>query len=191
MKTLMAWGCVFVVAMVFALLVDIDKPEFLPLLARQVLTALNLTLFLYLLARFVGRPMASFLETRRASIGQQLEDAKRKLEDAEKLRLEVVTRLERVEDEVRELRDKAETDGAREADAITEQARAEEERFLRRVEEEIGRRQEETRSNLARETAELTAQLTREVLSKELSEADRRKIFDRSLSALNKIEETS
>ena len=187
MKSFLTWVVVFAVLLVFALLVHLGDPVLgIP---RFVWLPLNLTVFLYLLYRFVGKPMGSYLESRRQGIADDLETARAKLAEAERLRAEVVERLDAVEHEVAELQSKARRDGEAEAEQIAEQSRRDEERFLRRVEDEIRRRQAETRATLARETAELTAQLTREVLAKEMTEADRSRVMDRSLAALRALDE--
>jgi F0F1-type ATP synthase membrane subunit b/b' len=151
--------------------------------------ALNLTIFLYVLARLVGRPMAGFLDARQQSIATELEQAKEKLAEAERLKAEVLARLDSVEAEVATIRERAEDAGRAEAERIAEQTERDQERFLRRVEEEIGRRQAETREALARETAALTAQLARDVLVSGMTDADRARLFEQSVAALRSVEE--
>jgi F-type H+-transporting ATPase subunit b len=189
-KALGAWIVVFICLLVFTFFVDLGGNFFgLPDVFVQLGFAANLTLFLWLLAKFVGRPMAAFLDTRREGIGQQLEQAQQKLSKAEELRTEVRQRLEKVEEEVAQLRERAEGEAAAEFEQITEQTAAEESRFLQRVDDEITRRENEARQILARETATLTAQLTREVLERELTDQDRQRILDRSLAAMRAAEE--
>lgn len=148
---------------------------------------LNLLAFLSLLYWFVGRPLSRFLESRREGIAHELEEAQRKLAEAEELRSQVVRRLAEVEQEVVELRDRAEREGRAEAERIAEQAEAEAGRFLRRVEEEVTRRQAETRTLLAQETATLTAELAREILGREVQDADRARVLERSLDAMRSL----
>jgi F-type H+-transporting ATPase subunit b len=186
MKGVIGWGLTFVVALVFAILVDkgvthLGIPDYIWL-------AVNLTLFLYLLARFVGRPAMAFLETRRQGIGEELERARQQLVEADELRADVEHRLAGVEAEIEALAQRAADDSREEAERIAEQTRQDEERFLRRVEDEIARREVETRTQLARDTAELTAQLARELLQQEMSDADRRRVFERSLDAMGALE---
>ncbi len=187
MRPAVTWAVVFAVAIGFALLVDHGKshlgvPDWFWL-------ALNLTVVLWVLARFVGRPMAQFLDTRRGQIQQQLTAAEEKLAEAERIRVEVVERLARVEEEVTALKSRSEREGLAEAESILAQARLDEERFLRRVEDEIARRRAEAREELARSTAELTARLTRELLSREMTAADRARVFEHSLEALRALQE--
>ena len=52
------------------------------------------------------------------------------------------------------------------------------------MDEEISRREAETRERLAQDTADLTAQLARDLLEKEMTDEDRRQVFERSLEAM-------
>jgi F-type H+-transporting ATPase subunit b len=183
------WIVVFIALLGFTFIVDLGGNFFgLPDSFVQVGFAANLTLFLWLLARYVGRPMLAFLDTRREGIAEQLQQAERKLAEAEELRAEVSKRLDQVEQELAQLRDRAENDARAEVQEITEQTALEEERFLKRVDDEITRRETEARQKLARETATLTAQLTRELLQRELTEQDRQRILDSSLAAMRAAE---
>ena len=181
-KTIFGWIVVYIVALVFAILVDegvkhAGVPDYIWL-------SLNLTLFLYILQRFIGRPMGAFLETRREGIAEELQHARRQLEEADRLQAEVSKRLADLESEVAEMKERAVADGAAEVAKISEQTSIEEERFLRRVDEEISRREAETRERLAHDTAELTAQLARDLLENEMTDEDRRRVFERSLEAM-------
>jgi F-type H+-transporting ATPase subunit b len=185
-----AWFLIFVSSLVFTFYVDLGDNFFgLPERLVQVLFAANLTLFLWLLARFVGRPMTGFLDSRRDEISEQLQRAQQRLGEAEQLRAEVRARLAQVEQEVAQLTERAGREGEAEARQISDQTAHEEQRFLKRVEDEIARRQAEARADLAQETAVLTAQLTRELLQRELTDDDRQRILDRSLAAMRPAEE--
>lgn len=188
MKRALPWLLFFGCALGFAFLIEEQKSfaGLSPSLVRTLL-ALNLTAFVYLLARFVGAPLGRFLDTRSEQITSELAEARRRLIEAEGLREQVLRRLEEVEQEMSQVRQRAEREGRRETEQMSAQVAAEAERFLRRVDEEIDRRQLEARNKLARDTAALTAQLTRELLSQEMSEADREGVFARSLTAMGTL----
>ncbi|HSL17353.1 MAG TPA: ATP synthase F0 subunit B [Methylomirabilota bacterium] len=188
MKDKLIWLVVFVVLAILAFLIDEPKgPEFLAGSVKRLLLAANLTLFLWLLNRFVGRPINASLEARQSSIQTELAQARDKLAEAERLRAEVDERLAKVETEVAEMRQRADDQGRAEAEKIDVQAREEEARFMKRVDEQIARRQNETRQQLARDTAALTAQLTKELLSSTMTEADQQRVLVRSLDALGNV----
>ena len=187
MKGLVRWAVVFVVLLGLAYLVDHgDRKAGVPVF---VWLALNLTLFLYLLARFVGRPISSFLDARRDSIRAQLEEARARLAEAEDLKSRVSERLSAMEAEVEAIKERAEEQGKAEAARISEQAAAEEERFLKRVQDEIDRRGAETREELARETARLTTEMARGLLRRQMTDDDRDRLLKQGLDALHSIEE--
>lgn len=182
MKAWLGWLLVFICALIFAVLVDNGRSHlFVP---DYIWLSVNLTLFLYLLARFVGRPMAQFLDTRREGIAEELQRARKQLEEAEEMRADVSRRLAEVESEVEALRERASEDSEAEARRISEQAEEEEARFLQRIEDEITRRETETRAQLAQDTADLTAKLARDLLAKEMTDEDRRRVFERNLEAM-------
>ena len=97
-------------------------------------------------------------------------------------------RLGDLEQEVAVLKKRAAADGETEATKIKEQTKVEEERFLRRVDEEMARREAETRARLEQDTATLTAELARDLLEKEMTDEDRRRVFERSLEAMTSLE---
>jgi len=140
------WVLAFVVFLVFAFLIDEPQnPSFLPSTAIRVLLAANLTLFLFLLNKFVGQPINETLKTRGEDVKAELADARKKLVEADALRSEVRERLTKVEAEVTEIQERAEALGKTEAEKIDTQAREDEARFMRRVDDQIARRQAETR----------------------------------------------
>jgi F-type H+-transporting ATPase subunit b len=189
MKDKLIWVVVFVVLGILAFMIEPPtKPEFFSPNVNRLLIAANLTVFLYLLNRFVGKPMVAFLETRGEGIKEELAQAKIKLAEAEKLRDEVAERLDRVETEVAEMRERADAQGRAEAEKIDAQAQEDQSRFMRRVDDQIARRQAETREQLAKDTAALTEQLTKELLSRTMTDDDRKRVLARSLSALEDLE---
>ena len=52
----------------------------------------------------------------------------------------------------------------------------------------MARREAETRARLAQDTATLTAELARDLLEKEMTDEDRRRVFERSLEAMTSLE---
>ncbi len=188
MKDKLFWVLAFVVFLIFAFLIEEPhNPSFLPSTAIRVLLAANLTLFLYLLNRFVGQPINETLKARGEGVKTELAEARKKLVEAEALRLEVRERLAKVETEVMEIQQRSEALGKTEAEKIDAQAREDEARFMRRVDDQIARRQAETREQLAKDTAALTEQLTKELLKSTMTEKDQQRVLSRSLGALENL----
>lgn len=190
MKSFFQWFIFLLCALGFAWIVDVPHNKFgIPVDVVRVLVAVNLTLFVYLLARLVGRPMATFLEERKEGVAKDLADAAERLREAESFRAQADERLREVEREIEELRERAQREGEAEAQAILKQAEQEEARIMRRIDDELARRQAETRRLLAEETAQLTAQMARDLLERELNDDDRKRLLDQSLGAMRTQEE--
>ncbi len=182
MKSLGPWVGVFLVLL--ALAYGVDDGEVKLGIPVFFWLAINLTLFLYLLARFVGRPVSAFLENRRETIGSDLRQAEERLAEARRLKEDVLERLSKVEAEVDEIRKNAEDLGRQEAERIAEEGRTEADRLVRRVGEEITRKEAEMRDRLAKETARLTAELARTLLEERMTDEDRKTVLGRSIGAL-------
>ena len=155
---------------------------------KTLLKWVNLFLFVGLLAHLIGKPLARYLEARGETIHKDLAEAQERLAESESLRERLMVRIQEVEQEVAEIRERAETDGAAEAARIREQATAEEQRFLARVDHELERRGAELKQELAAEAAALTRQLTLQLLERETTNADRKRVLKRSLEALESAE---
>jgi len=188
MKKFFPWPAILLLFLVFGWIVDSGETRFgIPVF---VWLAVNLTGFLWVMGRYVGRPIGEFLQDRRAGIQAELREAREKLAESEKLRNQIQERLSRIDAEVAEILEKAEGQSAEEVSRIAEQAAEEEARFLKRVESEIRRREEETRQRLTREAAALTAEIARGIIEKEVNSEDRARVLQRSLAALRSTEES-
>lgn len=185
MKDKLIWVVAFVVFAVLAFLVDHGETKLgIPV---WFWLALNLTVFLFLLNKYVGKPISEALGQQGEEVKASLAQARDKLAEAETLRAEVRARLDKVEAEVVEMQERAQTQGQAEAEKIDAAAREEEARFMRRVDEQIGRRQVETREQLAKDTAELTAKLTKDLLAKTMTSDDQQRVLVHSLDALSDL----
>ena len=179
------WIILFILALILAYLVDegqthLGIPDYIWL-------PVNLILFLYVLSRLVGKPMMASLDARKEGIAEELQNARQQLEEADRLQADAGKRLADVESEIADLRARATTDGEAEAARIAVQTKEEEARFLRRVEEEISRREAETRARLAQDAADLTAQMARDLLEREMTDEDRRRVLEHSLEAMKSL----
>ncbi len=153
-----------------------------------VLKAINLVVFFGLLAYLIGRPLVRYLNARADSIRSDLADAEAKLAEAERIRERLMERIQEVEQEVADLKQRAEQEGVAEAERIRAEAQTEETRFLARVESELERRTKETKRELAHEVARLTREMTRQLLEEKITDEDRKRVLSRSLEAFESVQ---
>lgn len=146
----------------------------------------NLILFVGLLAYFLVPPITRYLEGRGRQIHEELEEARERRAEASNLQSTLGARVAELEQQIAELLERAEHEGRREHEEILAQAEREKERLLAQAEGEIEHRVEQARQELKDYTTELAARLARERLESELGPEERRDLFRRNLSRLER-----
>ena len=147
---------------------------------------INLLLLLGLLIKLMGKPFATFFRKRRDDLNERLDRAVKDREEAVRLVAEMRARLDRLGDEVAEIRRRAAEEGEAEKAAQVEAAELDAEMLRRSAAEEIERRLSLARAELARTAADLAAQTARELVAKSLGPEDQRRIFEDSVGRLGR-----
>lgn len=146
----------------------------------------NLIIFFGVLVRYLGPPIARFLEERGRQIHEELEEARERRSEASDLQSTLGAKIEELERQIDDLLERAEREGRREHEDILAQAEREKERLLAQAESEIDHRVQQARQELKDYTTELAAKLAREQLERELGSEERRDLFRRNLSRLER-----
>ena len=144
----------------------------------------NLALFLGVLLYFVARPLAKAFRDRQIAVEERLAEARRQREEASRLETEIRDRMARLERELIDVRSRGESEGEAEKRALIERGAEESERVRREAQEEIARRLAEAKEELRRTAAELTATAAKDLLRREITEEDRRRLLDESVERL-------
>ena len=144
----------------------------------------NLVLFLAVLIYFVARPMAAAFRKRQLEVEQRAREAERQRADVERLSLEIRERTERLEHEIEDIRRQAVADGESARAALTQRAKEEAERVRQESGEEIERRLAAAKAQLRQAAADLTASAASEIVSREITEDDRRRFLTESVSRM-------
>jgi len=144
----------------------------------------NLALFLYLLYRFVGRPLAGAFRKRQEAVEAERQEAERLKAEAERLSAEIRERLARLDGEIAAVAAQGRADGETERAALSARADQEGERVKREAGEEISRRVAAARIDLERIASGLVASSAVELLSREINDEDRRRLLEESAERL-------
>lgn len=144
----------------------------------------NLVAFVGLLVYLLAKPLRHFFHTRREEISRALADAARQREEAAQMRAEMESRVASLQGEITALRERLQRDGEREKQELERAGDAEAARVLAALDQEAQRRVGEARASLAGEAAQVAADLALELLERELTPADRERIFKRTLEKL-------
>lgn len=145
----------------------------------------NLLAFFGLLVYLLAKPMAQFFRTRRDEIGRQIAEAARQRDEAVRMKAEMESRVAALQGEIAALRERLKADGERERAELERQGDAEAARLLGQLDQEAQRRVAEARTQLAGEAAQIAADMAMELLERELTPADRERIFKRTLDRLS------
>jgi len=149
-----------------------------------IFDVVNFLILMYLLHRFLYKPVLGIIDERREKIQDDLERARRERKKAEEYRSEYEDRLAGAEEEAREIIDRAQRRAREQADEIVNQAREEGRREKTRVKEEIQRAQNEARAQLRDEVASLSLAAAGRFLEEKLSEEDHIELMERVVEEL-------
>ncbi|MFN2385797.1 MAG: hypothetical protein ABR576_05865 [Thermoanaerobaculia bacterium] len=153
----------------------------LPLWTWQLV---NLGLFLGLLYYFVARPMTALFRRRQVEIEERLREAETRRREAARLESEIQQRMSRLDSEIAEIRARGTAEGESERAALLERTGQEVDRVRRQAEEEIARRLEAAKAELRRAAADLTASSARELVAREITDEDRRRLLEESVNRM-------
>jgi ATP synthase F0 subunit b len=144
----------------------------------------NLALFLAVLIYFVARPLTNAFRDRQVAVEKALADAREKRAEAARFETQIQERMTRLEREVAEIRRQGEADGENARTGLVERAREEAERIRKDSEEEITRRVAAAKADLQQTAAGLMASTAREIVSREITDDDRRRLLSESVERL-------
>jgi F-type H+-transporting ATPase subunit b len=144
----------------------------------------NLALVAGVLIWVTRKPLAAFFAGRTEAIREQLAEAQRAREDAEAKLAEIESRMSRLDDELREIRDSAEKEARREYEKLVAAAGQDAEKAVERTRQEIESMTLAARQELRRHAAELSVRLAEETIRKEITGADHERLLAGFVSRL-------
>jgi len=137
----------------------------------------NLTLFLAVLVYFVARPLTNAFRARQEAVEKALAEAREKRAEAAGFESQIHERMAKLEREVVEIRRQGAADGESVRNALDERAREEADRIRKDSEEEITRRVAAAKAELQQVAAGLMASTAREIVAREITDEDRRRLL--------------
>lgn len=144
----------------------------------------NLVLFLGVLVYFVARPLTEAFRKRQLDVEERLGQARQRRADAARFEGEIHQRMEKLEREVEEIRRQGLAEGENARAQLEQRSKEEAERVRREAEEEIERRVSAAKAQLRQEAASLMASAAKDIVTREITEEDRRRLLTEGLSQL-------
>ena len=141
-------------------------------------------ILLLILGRFAWGPILKALHDREEHMNQTLLDAEKARNEAERIMVENRKHLAQATDQVRALIEQGKLDAQVIADGIVRKAQSEADANLIRAEREIQSARDQALGEIFSKTADLAVSVAGKVLSKQLDEADHRRLVESAISEL-------
>ena len=144
----------------------------------------NLFLLVGILVYFVRRPLVGFFENRRAEIKQRMTEADARHREADGKIREIEERMARLEQDLGEIRRRAEAEMQEEARRLEDSSRRESEKILVVAGREIDGMVRVAQKELRQYAGSLSVGLAEEMIRRELGPADQERILDGFVSQM-------
>lgn len=150
-------------------------------------TVFNFLVLVGLLAWVVKKKVNPALAERRAAVEEELAEAQRLREEAERRHREAASRLERLDQEMAQIRAEMIKAGEVERDRIVSQAEEKAARMRKDTSFFIDQQVKQLRKDLTQEAANAAVQAARELLSERTTDADQDQLAESYLSRLDEV----
>ena len=151
-----------------------------------IVQIINFGLLLFLLKRFLYKPILKILDERRKRIAESLVSAQKIEEEWAKLEEEKEKEFQNAKEAARQLVEEAKSQGEKERAGIVKHAREEVERMSVRMREQLAQEREKIRSELKAEVADLVILMVQKLLKEKISKEKQEEFLAESLEELKK-----
>ncbi len=157
-------------------------------LGNMVAGVLQWVILLFLMRRYVYKPLLGAMQKRRENIAKQISEADKLREEAEKLRQEQDNLLKKAHDDAKALIAQARREGEEEARKIVDQAQREASYRQRAALEEIHHERDEAIKMIRAEVADLVLMATGKLLERNIDEKDQERYLDQILQDAGQLQ---
>ena len=152
-----------------------------------VMQMVNFLILLFLMNKFMIKPLSEFLDKRAFSIKEDIQKAESSREDAEKVLLDQKELFRTARDEAKQIRVQAEEASRIEKDTLIASAKAEAQRLLQSAKKELEQDVASAKKDLLSETGNLVVQLSEQILKRELNVKDKESLVSETMEQLQKV----
>ncbi len=142
----------------------------------------NMIAFIAFLVWLIGGPVKRGLAARHEQIRREAAEAKERRAKADQMAADIQTRLSQLEEEVRLIRERAQTEGERQKQELIAAAEAEAQKILQSARSEVDNRLKHARHELTEYAGQLASERAEQLLRDKITDADKQKLFRQSLS---------
>ncbi len=146
-----------------------------------IFNTINFILFAALLVILLRKPLANFIRGRSKDVAADIEESQNLLEDAQKRHEEMKERIDRLDTEIAELRERLRKEGEVQGDRIIERSKQAVERIREDAKFQADQQVKMAKEELQAEAARLAVEAAEEMLKKSVGEKDHDQLVGRFL----------
>ena len=159
-------------------LISVDK--------SLIIQAANFILLLFVLHRFLYKPLLAKMEERAGAIKKSLDEAQAARAEATRQQEENAVRLKAAYAEAASIREQALKEAADEQRRLVEAARAESQRMIETAKAQLEADVRRAREELRREVSDLAVAVAEKLMRKSLRDEDHRRVVDDAIASLGR-----
>jgi F-type H+-transporting ATPase subunit b len=163
-----------------------EEPKFAGLPA-WIWKLANMLIFIGALAFFLGGPIKRSLADRHTAIQAAAEEAKARRQKADQIAGDIQARLAQLEDEIKQIHERAQQEGERQRRELIAAAEAEAQKILAQARNEVDNRLKNARHELTEYAGQLASERAEQILRERITPEDQKKLFDASLREVEEV----
>ena len=153
-----------------------------------ILTVLNLFIQMFLMKKFLFKPIRRVLEERQKRADQNIRAAEQEKAEAEAVKAEYTKNMAQAREEAAGILERAKQDASQQADELLQSARSEAQALKAKAESDIRQEKKRALNEAKDEIGGLAMDIAGRVVEREIHEADHRALID---DFLQKVEDAS
>lgn len=147
----------------------------------------NLFIQMYLIKRFLFKPVNEILEKRRAQADAQITEAEQEKAKALAIRTEYEKNMEGAREKANEILDSARKTAAIQSEKIIKEAGDQASAMKNKAEKEIAQEKKKAVNEVKGEIGDMAVEIAGKVIEREISEKDHRKLIDEFISNVGEV----
>jgi F-type H+-transporting ATPase subunit b len=152
-----------------------------------VLKTLNMVIFFGALGFVLRKPIGNAFAARSEQIRRDMAEARERRQKSDQMAAEIQARLTAIEADVRGIHERAEAEGQRQRQELIAAAEVEAAKILQAARNEVDNRLKSARRELTEYAGQLASERAEAILRETITDADRHKLFEESLSQVGEV----
>lgn len=138
----------------------------------------NFGILLFLMHKFLFKPLTSFLDSRAKDIENDINEASDKKQEADKVLAQYEEKMKEIGTEADKIVEEARKEAQKEKSRILEEAQSDAKNIVQKAQKDVLYEVEKAKQELTKTISDLTISCAAKVLEREVSETDHKKFID-------------